>query len=61
MPFAYIQIVSSILLHSWGAKCDKYQCDAYDKIHHNYKVEINKHQVMSIIKAIRFNKVLRSH
>jgi hypothetical protein len=41
-------------MHSWGAKFDKYQRDAYDKIYHNNKVEINKHQAMSITKAIRF-------
>jgi hypothetical protein len=32
---------------------DKYQRDACDKIYHNNKVEINKHQVKSITKAIR--------
>jgi hypothetical protein len=35
MPFAHIKRVSSISKHSWGAKCDEYQYDAYDNLYHN--------------------------
>jgi hypothetical protein len=48
MPFAHIKGVPPISFHSWGAKCDEYQRDAYDKVYHNKQVEINKLQVMII-------------
>jgi hypothetical protein len=32
MSFAHIKGAYPTSLHSWGAKCDKYQRDAYDKI-----------------------------
>jgi hypothetical protein len=31
MPFAHIKGAPPVSLHSWGAKCDNYQRDAYDK------------------------------
>jgi hypothetical protein len=59
MLFAHIKRVPSISLHSWGAKCDEHQCDAYDKVYHNNKVKINKyHQVMIITRAIRSKATL---
>jgi hypothetical protein len=58
MPLAHIKRVPPISLHSWGAKCDEYQHDAYDKVYHNNKVKINKDQVMIIAQAISSRNTL---
>jgi hypothetical protein len=41
MPFAHIKRAPPYHCIRGSAKCDKYHHDAYDKIYHNNKVEIN--------------------
>jgi hypothetical protein len=54
MPFAHIKRAPPISLHSWGAKCDEYQHDAYDKIYHNNKVEMDISSSRDHHKSIKF-------
>jgi hypothetical protein len=41
-----------------GVQCNENKHDAYDRIYHNNKVEINNHQDMSITQALSFKITL---